>query len=152
MISETPAIFNVKELAKYIINRCIEVNKPITNWELQGLLWTTQVNLTTSSICAFNEDFIVWQYINAIPIVFYDYNIGYGLKPIDELQVMDTIIPYKEIIDYIIDVYYVSTHKFDYSDLPLWTVIRDKYKIKDKITISILKSEIRDCLKRCYHK
>ena len=30
MISETPTIFNVKELAKYIINRCIEVNKPIT--------------------------------------------------------------------------------------------------------------------------
>ena len=86
---------------------------------------------------------------------FYDYNIGYGLKPIDELQVMDTIIPCKEIIDYIIDVYYVSTHKFDYSDLPLWTVIRNKYKIKDKITINILKSEITDCLnciKRSYHK
>lgn len=119
------------------------------------MLWTTQVNLTTSSICAFNEDFIVWQYINAVPIVFYDYNIGYGLKPIDELQVMDTIIPCKEIIDYIIDVYYVSTHKFDYSDLPLWTVIRNKYKIKDKITINILKSEITDCLnciKRSYHK
>lgn len=148
MISETPAIFNVKELAKYIINRCIEVNKPITNWELQGLLWTTQVNLTTSSICAFNEDFVVWQYINAIPIVYYDYNIGYGLTPIDELQVTNAIIPYKEIIDYIIDVYYVSTHKFDYSDLPLWTVIRDKYKINDKITISILKSEITDCLKK----
>lgn len=91
MISETPAIFNVKELAKYIINRCIEVNKPITNWELRGLLWTTQVNLTTSNICAFNEDFVVWQYINAIPIVYYNYNIGYGLTPIDELQVTNAI-------------------------------------------------------------
>lgn len=146
MISETPTIFNVKELAKYIINRCIEVNKPITNWELQGLLWTTQVNLTTSSICAFNEDFVVWQYINAIPIVYYDYNIGYGLTPIDELQVTNAIIPYKEIIDYIIDVYYVSTHKFDYSDLPLWTVIRDKYKINDRITTDIFISEINHYL------
>lgn len=146
MISETPTIFNVKELAKYIINRCIEVNKPITNWELQGLLWTTRVNLTTSSICAFNEDFVVWQYINAIPIVYYDYNIGYGLTPIDELQVTNAIIPYKEIINYIIDVYYVSTHKFDYSDLPLWTVIRDKYKINDRITTDIFISEINHYL------
>ncbi len=148
MINETPAIFNVKELAKYIINRCIELNKPINNWELQGLLWTTQVNLTTRSICAFNEDFVVWQHINAIPIIYYDYSIRYGLSPINKLQVTNTIIPDKEYIDYIIDIYYVSTHKFDYSDLPLWTAIRDKYKIGDKITISILKSEITYHLKK----
>ena len=110
------------------------------------MLWTIQVNLTTSSICAFNEDFVVWQYINAIPIVYYDYNIGYGLTPIDELQVTNAIIPYKEIINYIIDVYYVSTHKFDYSDLPLWTVIRDKYKINDRITTDIFISEINHYL------
>ena len=68
------------------------------------------------------------------------------MTPIDELQVTNAIIPYKEIIDHIIDVYYVSTHKFDYSDLPLWTVIRDKYKINDRITTDIFISEINHYL------
>ena len=140
-------IFNVDELAKYIINRCIELDKPINNWELQGLLWATQVNLTTSSICAFDEDFVVWQHINAIPIIYYDYSIWYGLRPINELQVTDTIIPYKEVIDYIIDTYYLYTDEFNYSNLPLWNTIRNEYLLNSHITANIIRSKINNILR-----
>lgn len=146
MMKEIQTIFNVEELAKYIINRCIELNKPINNWELQGLLWTTQVNLTSSSICAFNEDFVIWQHINAIPIIYYDYSIRYGLSPINKLQVTNTIIPYKEVIDYIIDTYYPYPNEFDYSNLPLWNTIRNEYLLNSHITTNIIRSKINNIM------
>ena len=70
------------ELAQYIVNKCIYDGHPITNMQLQNILFCIQKDYLQHGRIAFNDDFEAWTFGPCIPEVFYHYS-GFGAMPID---------------------------------------------------------------------
>lgn len=69
------------EIAKYIINKCTNDNHPISNLQLQKVLYYIQKTFLMSGKEAFNEDIEAWQFGPVVPVVYYRY-CGFGAMPI----------------------------------------------------------------------
>jgi len=97
--------YDAKEIANYIINKCYEENKPVSNLQLQKLLyfmWTDYYRRTGKPL--FTDNICAWQLGPVVPGVYYEY-CAYGGRPINikcETQVMK---PDADIMDEIIDQY-----------------------------------------------
>lgn len=74
--NDVKSLYDVNLLAKYIINTCIEDEHPITNAQLQYLLFRIQMNSITLGTLAFQENFVVWAHNIVIPYVWYEYAIN----------------------------------------------------------------------------
>lgn len=66
-------LYDVNLLAKYILNTCIEDNYPITNTQLQYLLFRIQTSAILKGKLAFRENFEVWAFNIVVPYVWYEY-------------------------------------------------------------------------------
>lgn len=65
-------------LAQYIINKSIQDNKPISNLQLQKILYFLQVQYYRCfGSLLIPDDFCAWQYGPVIPEIYYKY-CGYG--------------------------------------------------------------------------
>lgn len=73
--NDVEPLYDVNLLAKYIINTCIKDGHPITNAQLQYLLFRIQMNSITLGTLAFQENFSVWAYNIVVPYVWYEYAI-----------------------------------------------------------------------------
>lgn len=68
-------MFKVLDLAKYVINKCIEIEKPINNLKLQKVIYYIQGNfLSQLGYPAFKEDILAWRHGPVAPDVYYEYN------------------------------------------------------------------------------
>ena len=71
------------ELAKYIVNKCVEDNHPITNLQLQKILYYIQrEHLRKYNECAFIDPIEAWQFGPVVPLVYYEF-CYYGAMPIE---------------------------------------------------------------------
>lgn len=78
---------SVLDLAKYIVNKCIDENMPISNFKLQKILYLTQLAmLKQGRWVAFYEDIEAWKWGPVGPCAYYAM-CSNGALPI--------IIPYK---------------------------------------------------------
>lgn len=103
-----------KELAAYIINKCVDDGQPITNIQLQKILFAIQKKFLCSKTLnhsAFPDEIEAWQFGPVVPDVYYDY-CGYGCMPImrnqnvsdlnlsvDEQNTVDTIVETMRILE-----------------------------------------------------
>lgn len=56
-------MYNVLDISKYIINKSIEINKPVDNLKLQKLLYYVQaIFLTNSNEPCFVQDIVHWRH------------------------------------------------------------------------------------------
>lgn len=69
------------DLSKYIVSKCIEDGLPISNLQLQKILYYIQEDFLKRGEVAFSDSIEAWQFGPVVPNVYYHY-CGYGAMPI----------------------------------------------------------------------
>lgn len=69
------------DIAKYIINKCTSDTHPISNLQLQKILYYIQKDFLQSGDEAFEDEIEAWQFGPVVPDVYYHY-CGFGSLPI----------------------------------------------------------------------
>lgn len=73
--------YDAKTIAKYILGTCIEDQKPISNLQLQKILFFCQKDyMQKTGEYLFFDDFEAWQYGPVIPSVYRQYSLWGGTK------------------------------------------------------------------------
>lgn len=105
------------DIARYIINKCIELGRPVSNLQLQKILYYVQGEYMKSNngIALFKDEIEAWQYGPVISNVYYEYNC-YSSSNIREEQTFPCLnLNEQEIINPII---------IEKSKLSAWTLVR----------------------------
>lgn len=98
-------MYTGKQVASYIIQKCINDRAPISNLQLQKILYFIQRDYLQSAKGnpVFDDDFEAWRFGPVIPEIYYDYS-GYGSMTIDMPdEEKDIMSADKEIIDPIVE-------------------------------------------------
>lgn len=74
-------MYTALDLSKYVISKCVEDGHPITNLQLQKILYYIQVYFLQHDDIAFLDAIEAWQFGPVVPNVYY-YYCGYGAMPI----------------------------------------------------------------------
>lgn len=71
-------MYGVLEIAKYVIKRCNDTNRTISNLKLQKLLYFVQAEFLVSTGCpCFPEEIEAWDFGPVVPEVYHKYKV-YG--------------------------------------------------------------------------
>lgn len=100
-------MYTAMDVSKYIVNKCIDDGHPITNLQLQKILYFVQIDFLKSGEQAFYDDFEAWKFGPVIPEVYYRFG-GYGSMPItlkcdevsisyDDAKKIDVIVESKRV-------------------------------------------------------
>lgn len=69
-------MYNAVDVASYIVGRCANLGRPVTNLQLQKILYYVQLNfLRRFDECAFGDDIQALRHGPAVKEVYYKYNI-----------------------------------------------------------------------------
>ena len=96
-------MYKAMDLANYIVDKCIEDNAPITNLQLQRILYSVQKDFLKRGSPAFSDDIEAWEFGPVVPNVYFDF-CGFGAMPIFISR--DTVLNLsadKNIIDSIVE-------------------------------------------------
>ena len=74
-------MYTAMDLSKYIVSKCINDGFPISNLQLQKILYYIQKDFLERGEIAFLDDIESWQFGPVVPKVYYHY-CGYGAMPI----------------------------------------------------------------------
>lgn len=69
------------DLSKYIVSKCIQDNSPISNLQLQKILYYVQKDFLKKDSIAFSDDIEAWPFGPVVPNVYYHF-CGFGAMPI----------------------------------------------------------------------
>ena len=95
--------YTALEIARYIISRCSGHKNPISNLQLQKILYFVQVGyLKSTGNMLFKDDFLAWQLGPVVQSV-YDKYFVYGSSRIYDSYATDIDGEVRKIIDPIID-------------------------------------------------
>lgn len=109
------------ELAKYIVNKCVEDDHPITNLQLQKILYFVQrEHLCFYGVRAFVDPIEAWQFGPVVPAVYYEF-CYYGAMPIENRynNTRDIDFDNFDMVDRIVEAK---------RDLPPWDLVNDTHK------------------------
>ena len=97
-------VYEAIEIAKYIINKCTADGCPVSNLQIQKILYFLQKHyLKNENTVLFYDDIEAWQFGPVVPEVYYQY-CGYGSMRIHRRYFDDTITDIdREKIDTIIE-------------------------------------------------
>lgn len=92
------------QISHYIIEKCSNENKPISNLQLQKILFYVQKTALQSSTARplFNDDFVAWKFGPVIEEVYYAYCV-FGAMPIRRTYNAEIDSKVKLLIDPIIN-------------------------------------------------
>ena len=76
-------LYTALNIAKYITNKCIDDSHPISNLQLQKIMYYIQYYFLTHGEELFKDDFEAWKFGPVIPYVYSAY-CGFGGTPINE--------------------------------------------------------------------
>lgn len=111
--------YSAEIMAGYTVSKCINDGLPISNLQLQKILYYIQKRYLTDNKTAFDDDFEAWQFGPVIPLIYYKYS-GFGAMPIDisdsnyEISLIDM-----DIVDPIIE---------SKRSLNPWDMVKDTHK------------------------
>ncbi len=74
-------MYDVLGLSRYIVRKCIDDGCPVSNVQLQKILWCVQKEFLGRGAPAFPDDMEEWRFGPVVPGVFYHY-CGHGAMPI----------------------------------------------------------------------
>lgn len=107
------------EHAKYIVSKCIDDDKPISNLQLQKILFYIQKDFIKRGKLAFPDDIEAWQFGPVVPDVYYHY-CGHGATPIFyKYEETNVELNDKNRIDSIIE---------DKRELNPWEMVQETHK------------------------
>lgn len=96
-------MYKAMDLANYIVDKCIEDNAPITNLQLQRILYSVQKDLLKRGSPAFSDDIEAWEFGPVVPNVYFDF-CGFGAMFISISKgAVPNLTSDKNIIDNIIE-------------------------------------------------
>lgn len=113
-------MYTAVEIARYIINRCIRLGKPVSNLQLQKILYYVQGEFmrSTDGEILFEDDIMAWKYGPVVPNVYYAFN-NYSSSDINIPQEQITLEENEmNVIDPIIDTK---------SNLNAWKLVEDTH-------------------------
>ena len=76
-------MYQAVDLSKYIVTKCTNDNSPISNLQLQKILYFIQKAYLKQGYQAFADETEAWQFGPVVPNVYY-YFSGYGAMPIED--------------------------------------------------------------------
>lgn len=85
-------MYSALDLSKYIVSKCIEDGHPISNLQLQKILYYIQKDFLQRDEIAFSDNIEAWQFGPVVPNVYY-YYCGYGAMPISITKEAFSILP-----------------------------------------------------------
>lgn len=102
-------MYTAVDLSKYIVSKCIHERQPVSNLQLQKILYYIQKDFLCRDDLAFSDDIEAWQFGPVVPNVYYHF-CGFGAMPIsipyDEVSIsgedacnIDRIVEEKRILD-----------------------------------------------------
>lgn len=69
-------MYRAMDIADYVVERCVALGHPVSNLQLQKILYYIQLNfLKNFDKCAFLDDIQAWRHGPAIKEVYYKYNL-----------------------------------------------------------------------------
>ena len=96
-------MYKAMELSTYIVSKCIKEDCPISNLQLQKILYYIQKAFLDRGDRAFSDNIEAWQFGPVVPNV-YDHYCGYGAMPISFLFLLyDVAKEDKQLIDSIVE-------------------------------------------------
>lgn len=101
-------MYSALNIAKYIIDKCTRENRPVSNLQLQKILYYIQREFLQQGKMAFSEEIEAWQFGPVVPEVYKQY-CGFGAIPIrmryniqinqDDIWIIDSIVEKKRILN-----------------------------------------------------
>lgn len=95
-------MYSALNMAKYIIDKCTKDRYPISNLQLQKILYYIQREFLQQGTVAFPESIEAWQFGPVVPEVYKQY-CGFGALPIRMRYVVDIRSSDENIINPIIE-------------------------------------------------
>ena len=95
-------MYKALEVAKYIITKCTKEDHPISNLQLQKILYYVQKEFLQQDREAFSDEFEAWQFGPVVPEVYRQY-CGFGAMPIRLIYDQKLTSEYEDIIDPIVE-------------------------------------------------
>lgn len=89
-------------ISYYVVDKCMCDGLPISNLQLQKILYYLQKKFLQNHSSLFEDDFVAWQFGPVIEDVYYNYCI-FGSMPIRRRYIVDVEQKIKRIIDPIIE-------------------------------------------------
>ncbi len=106
------------DVSRYIIDKCMGDKFPVSNLQLQKILYYLQKEFLKRGGRLFNDDFVAWQFGPVIEEVYYNYSI-FGSMPIRRRFDIDLDQKVKAVIDPII----AAKRRMD-----PWELVRETHK------------------------
>lgn len=102
-------MYSAIELSKHIVTKCTTDNHPISNLQLQKILYYIQKDYLLRNSIAFSDNIEAWQFGPVVPNVYYRF-CGFGAMPITntyedtnisfgDSQIIDAIVEEKRALD-----------------------------------------------------
>lgn len=101
-------MYSALDIAKYIIDKCTREKHPISNLQLQKILYYIQREFLQQGIQAFSEEIEAWQFGPVVPEVYKQY-CGFGALPIrmrymvsikpNDLTIINLIVEKKRVLN-----------------------------------------------------
>lgn len=67
-------MYDVQLIARYVINRCAQTNRPVNNLKLQKILYFVQAEfLVGTNKACFGDEIEAWNYGPVVPSVYFEY-------------------------------------------------------------------------------
>lgn len=97
-------MYSAIDLSKYIVTKCVMDEQPVSNLQLQKILFYIQKEYLSQNRRAFIDEIEAWQFGPVVPAVYYRF-CGFGAMPITLTYTHRTTIDTqdKAIIDPIIE-------------------------------------------------
>lgn len=110
-------MYNVLDISKYIINKSIEINKPVGNLKLQKLLYYVQANfLVKANKPCFSEDIVHWRHGGVVVESYQKYR-KYFNDDIITIQPLDKTIFESE------DLFLIDEVIYKYLNVSAWEMV-----------------------------
>lgn len=102
-------MYSVIDISKYIISKCTQENHPISNLQLQKILYYVQKEYIKKNSRIFLNDIEAWQFGPVVPEAYYRFS-GFGAMPITmtydnininkiDRDIIDPIVENKRILN-----------------------------------------------------
>lgn len=93
IMREDDFMYSVIEVAKFVISYCMKMGTPVSNLQLQKILYYLQVYCVRKGFHLFEEDIYAWQHGPVVPEAYYMFS-GYGASKIQnvyETQIAESV-------------------------------------------------------------
>lgn len=95
-------MYDVIEVARFVISYCMAKGTPVSNLQLQKILYYLQVYCRRNGVDLFRQDIYAWQHGPVVPEAYYRFS-GYGASKIQNLYSTEIEQRIKDMIQPVIE-------------------------------------------------